>query len=62
MAIKIGHASISENGTIRGVSGEQNGIGKTENVIHYVIITDRDYNDVTHNYNISYVNGWLELT
>ena len=44
------------------VWGEQYGVGGCENKIDYVMIVDRYGIDVTDNYHVSYVNGWLELT
>ena len=44
------------------IEGMQTGVGGCENVIYFVEIVDEYGQYVTNNYNISYVNGWLELT
>ena len=56
-ALAEGHRVLYAN-----IYGEQIGIGKSKNVIEYVIIVDDNGYDVTNNYAITYVNGWLELT
>ena len=44
------------------VTGSQTAVGRSENSIEYVSISDKDGNDVTKNYTIKYENGRLKVT